>query len=477
MREQTNQVADLMRIDSDLHAPPVLVVGMASLQFRCVLTPGEPAVHRLPAATACRCGRGLNCTFLECFDPTQEALAANLQTSDYSKVHVVSGDKTLSAIAALLYDDPQLWRPIAVANGIADPRSIRAGRRAARPVAAVHRPDDRGGARLAMARFAQYAPDFTVRVDGEPLPTAMRASITSVRYQDGLEGADRVELTLANAGPAVARPSAAAARQRVRAASSATRPTRSSGSSSARSPASTPSFPSGGMPTLTVVAHDFLQRLTIGTKDRAFALSLPCIGKFPLPDPLIAELVGCTNLLVPTVDPVGAALSFLTLLITYAIDPLEAKKSIRIQQGQSDFDFLSGLGQGERLGDVHRPHPGAAGYRLRFLFLTQDSALDVRSDVGQSLIEFTPRLTTVGQVAGIATRIWVAAIKTEFVIVLELGLRPRRVRPADLSRSRRPRRAARLGQGPGVLRDRRRRPGDRAAKLLGRAACRGSTTG
>src|SRR6478672_13795474 len=30
VRVQTNQVADLMKLDSDLHAPPVLVVGMAS---------------------------------------------------------------------------------------------------------------------------------------------------------------------------------------------------------------------------------------------------------------------------------------------------------------------------------------------------------------------------------------------------------------------------------------------------------------
>jgi nucleoid-associated protein YgaU len=69
----------------------------------------------------------MNCTFLECLDPEQEAKAANLQTADYSKVHVVAGGETLSGIAARLYEDPRLWRPIAVANGIADPRSIEPG--------------------------------------------------------------------------------------------------------------------------------------------------------------------------------------------------------------------------------------------------------------------------------------------------------------------------------------------------------------
>jgi hypothetical protein len=179
----------------------------------------------------------------------------------------------------------------------------------------------------------------------------------------------------------------------------------------------TPSFPSGGIPTVTLVAHDFLQRLAIGSRDRAFALSLPCIGKFPLPDPLIAELVGFTNLLVPTVDLIGSALSFLTLLVTYALDPLEAKKSIRIQQGQSDFDFLAAMAKenGWEMFIDHTKNP--PGYRLRFLFLTKDEP-SVMLRYGQSLTEFTPRLTTVGQVAGIAARIWVAAIKTEFVIVL-----------------------------------------------------------
>ena len=91
----------------------------------------------------------------------------------------------------------------------------------------------------------------------------------------------------------------------------------------------------------------------MGPKDRSFAFSFPCIGKFPLPDAVIAELVGFTNLLVPLVDLTGAALSFLTLLIAYAVDPIETKKGIRTQKSQSDFDFLSQLAKENRLGDVY----------------------------------------------------------------------------------------------------------------------------
>jgi Contractile injection system tube protein/LysM domain len=126
VRIQTNQVADLMKLDSDLHAPPVLVVGMASLQFRCVLSRvSQRFIMFLPTGVPVRAR--LTCTFIEYLDAAQEAAAANLQTADFSKVHVVTGTESLSDIAGRLYDDVAQWRPIAIANGIADPRTIQPG--------------------------------------------------------------------------------------------------------------------------------------------------------------------------------------------------------------------------------------------------------------------------------------------------------------------------------------------------------------
>jgi hypothetical protein len=126
VRLQTQQVADLMVIDSELHAPPVLVVAMASLRFRCVLS---RASQRFVLFTkdGVPVRARVTCTFIEYLDPALEAKAANLQSVDFSKVHVVARGESLSGIAGDLYDDPQLWRPIAIANGIANPRSIRAG--------------------------------------------------------------------------------------------------------------------------------------------------------------------------------------------------------------------------------------------------------------------------------------------------------------------------------------------------------------
>jgi phage protein D len=268
-----------------------------------------------------------------------------------------------------------------------------------------------------MSNGSRFAPDFRIKINGEDIPAALRGSVTGVTYQNGLEGADRVEVSLANPNlrwldhPLL---------------------DMDNGLSLWLGYAPDPleevfvgeitgvnaSFPNGGMPTLTVVAHDFLQRLTRGTKDRAFALSLPCIGKFPLPDPYVAMLVSGLDLLIPLVDPVGAALSFLTLLVAYAIDPLDAKRAIRFQQGQSDFDFLSGLARenGWEMYIDHTLEP--KGYVLRYQFLVQDYSPSIVLKWGEGLMDFTPRLSTVGQVAAVSTRIWISAIKMELAVVL-----------------------------------------------------------
>src|SRR5262249_31337853 len=130
------------------------------------------------------------------------------------------------------------------------------------------------------------------------------------------------------------------------------------------------------------------------------------------------DLISLSDLLIPAVDPAGAALSFLTLLIAYAIDPLDARKAIRIQKTETDFDFLSKLASenGWEMYIDHSLEP--KGRVLRFQFLIQDYAPSVNLRWGESLIDFTPKITTVGQVAGVSTRIWIPSIQMEFVIVL-----------------------------------------------------------
>ena len=126
VRDATGRVTDLLKIDSDLHAPPVLRVEWASLQFRCVLARvSQKFIKFLEDGRPVRAR--LNVTFNEFIDEEREAKEVNRQTADFTKFHVVTGGETLASIATLHYQDPQKWRPIAIANGIDDPRAIEAG--------------------------------------------------------------------------------------------------------------------------------------------------------------------------------------------------------------------------------------------------------------------------------------------------------------------------------------------------------------
>jgi nucleoid-associated protein YgaU len=140
VRGQTDPVVGLMTIDGEQHAPPILQVTMASLNLRCVLSRvSEKFLMFMPDGVPVRARLG--CTFIEVVDPELGAQAANLQTADYSKAHVVVRGETLSSIAAARYDDPQRWRPIALANGVANPQAIAIGQTLRIPPLPYYDPD------------------------------------------------------------------------------------------------------------------------------------------------------------------------------------------------------------------------------------------------------------------------------------------------------------------------------------------------
>jgi hypothetical protein len=126
VRDQTSKVTDLLKIDSNLHAPPIIVVSWASLQFRCVLTrANQKFIRFIDDGTPVRAR--LTCSFSEFIDVDREAKEVNRQTADFTKHHIVKQEETLSQIATSFYGNPMIWRPIAIANSIDDPRSITAG--------------------------------------------------------------------------------------------------------------------------------------------------------------------------------------------------------------------------------------------------------------------------------------------------------------------------------------------------------------
>lgn len=128
VRDLTCKVTDLMNIDPKQHAPPVLVFTWGSFSFTCVLaratqrfimfgSDGKPTRARLQV------------TFNEFRNMELEAKEIKRETADYSKFYVVGQGETLSAIAARLYGNPTLWRPLALRNGILNPRSLPVGLR------------------------------------------------------------------------------------------------------------------------------------------------------------------------------------------------------------------------------------------------------------------------------------------------------------------------------------------------------------
>lgn len=126
VRTLTNQVTDLLKIDSELHAPPVLVVTWGSLSLRCVLARvSQKFVQFLEDGLPVRAR--LSVTFNEFLDPEREAKEKNAQTADFTKVHVTGAGETLDRIATRYYENPFAWRAIALANDIDDPLAIAAG--------------------------------------------------------------------------------------------------------------------------------------------------------------------------------------------------------------------------------------------------------------------------------------------------------------------------------------------------------------
>jgi uncharacterized protein len=265
-----------------------------------------------------------------------------------------------------------------------------------------------------MATYATYAPEFVIRLNGQQLPMAMKGAISSVTYEDGMKGADRVDVTFAN--PAL---------QFLDHPLLSVDTPFSFSMGYAPDPLEEvfvgeitgvePTFPAGGMPTLRVTAQDFLNRLSHGTKDRAFRLSIPSFGNINLPDPVVASIVSATNLLVPESDPVGGALAVLMTLATFLKFP-PTDTNVRKQEKETDFDFLTKIAteNGFEMFIDHTASP--KGRVLKFKFLISEFTPSLSLKWGASLMEFTPRLTTIGDVFGVTVRVWVDALQTEFVI-------------------------------------------------------------
>ena len=267
---------------------------------------------------------------------------------------------------------------------------------------------------------SRYAPDYRVEINGRPIPAALRASITSVSCQSGLEGADRVELSLVNQDLRWLDHELLAMDNWL-SLSLGYAPDHLEQLFVGEIVGQSPTFPAAGAPTLTVVAHDRRQHMQQGTKERWFAIPAACLGNWPIADAAILQMVSLEHMLIPIVDPLSAAVSVLITGAQVAVsrnDPDAMQKIIRKQVGESDYDFLRRIAL-ENGWEMLVDHSGPlGGHQLRFLSLAEHLMPDLTLKYGQSLIDFTPRLSKVGQVVGVSARIWQSDLKIDLSVTI-----------------------------------------------------------
>src|SRR5271166_4350783 len=167
---------------------------------------------------------------------------------------------------------------------------------------------------------SQFVPAYAVTINGEQIPSSLKSSITSITFDSGINAADRIEVAVAN-------PGLTWLQSHINGLGFQPFPT-----NVAIGPVRTPNFdgeglfdmgnkialsigyadqtltdvfegeitgievglPSDGMPTMTIVAHNYLNRLAQGSYGRGFG---------PLPDAIIAAILSAENLLLPAIDP------------------------------------------------------------------------------------------------------------------------------------------------------------------------------
>lgn len=268
----------------------------------------------------------------------------------------------------------------------------------------------------------RYAPEFRLEINDQEIPPPLRACVTGVRYQDGSGAADRVEVSLAN-------PDLRWLQSHIRGLGFQPFPTGikigpvraldaapeglfdiDNKLSLAMGYASEPlesmflgeitgvecSFPGGGMPSMTLVAHDYLHRMTEGSYARGFG---------PLPDFLIASILSAENLLVPLIDPTIVVASTALAAINFIFSGTGRK-----QKGQSHLQLLQEIAATY---DADFWVDGNILYLSRFM---KEYSPRLTLTWGESMLDFSPRVSTVGKIAGVSMKFTLREIPLDFLV-------------------------------------------------------------
>ena len=136
VRTLTSQVYQLLKVDSNLHAPPRVKLAWGSAgqltSYGASISPwlvlesvSEEFSLFSPAGVPIRAK--LNVSFREAWTIEQQLQVTPRHSSDRTTLHRVVRGETLAQIAAAMYNDPTQWRLIADANQLANPRLLTPG--------------------------------------------------------------------------------------------------------------------------------------------------------------------------------------------------------------------------------------------------------------------------------------------------------------------------------------------------------------
>jgi uncharacterized protein len=275
---------------------------------------------------------------------------------------------------------------------------------------------------MAAPDVSRYAPDFRVQINDRDIPAALRGSITGVRYEDGMGAADRVEVSVANAdlrwlqkhikglgfnpfptgiriGPVGASLTPEGLfdvdNKLTLALGYAPGPLQPMFMGDVTGVEA--GFTSGAIPTMTIVAHDRMHRLTEGKYARGFG---------PLPDAVIAMIISAENFLLPAIDPVVLAGSTALAVANYVFGGTGRK-----QKGQSDLEVMQEIAA---QWDCDFWVEGDVFYLARFIPKEYTPRLELAW--GESLIDFSPKISTVGRITGAAMKITLREIPISFLV-------------------------------------------------------------
>jgi hypothetical protein len=125
-KRYVDKLRDLMRLQKELHAPPIVRFTWDTQVFRGVVESlNITYVLFTPEGVPLRAKLSLT---LKEYRPVQIQLKESPTASpDFEKTFVVRSGDRLSGIAAAVYRDASRWREIARANGIRDPRVLPPG--------------------------------------------------------------------------------------------------------------------------------------------------------------------------------------------------------------------------------------------------------------------------------------------------------------------------------------------------------------